>query len=104
MSYTNLKAHNPAMVMDLYELTMANGYFHDPDVKNTKVAFDVFFRRVPDGGGFAIFAGLGSPEIHAPGEGDGGVGVSGREGKVRLGAHKGGNIFDGIVGQGDFRP
>lgn len=46
------------MVMDLYELTMANGYFQDPDVKNTKVAFDVFFRRVPDGGGFAIFAGL----------------------------------------------
>ena len=58
MSYINLKAHNPAMVMDLYELTMANGYFQDPDVKNTKVAFDVFFRRVPDGGGFAIFAGL----------------------------------------------
>ena len=51
-------ADNPAMVMDLYELTMANGYFLDPDVKNTKVAFDVFFRRIPDGGGFAIFAGL----------------------------------------------
>ena len=58
MTYINLKAHNPAMVMDLYELTMANGYFHDPDVKNTKVAFDVFFRKIPDGGGFAIFAGL----------------------------------------------
>ena len=51
-------ADNPAMVMDLYELTMANGYFLDPDVKNTKVAFDVFFRRIPDGGGFAVFAGL----------------------------------------------
>ena len=51
-------ANNPAMVMDLYEITMANGYFHDPDLHSTKVAFDVFFRRVPDGGGFAIFAGL----------------------------------------------
>ena len=58
MNYINLKAHNPAMVMDLYELTMANGYFHDPEVKNSKVAFDVFFRKVPDSGGFAIFAGL----------------------------------------------
>ena len=58
MNYINLKAHNPAMVMDLYELTMANGYFHDSEVKNSKVAFDVFFRKVPDSGGFAIFAGL----------------------------------------------
>ena len=52
------EANNPAMVMDLYELTMANGYFLDKELKNTKVAFDVFFRRIPDGGGFAIFAGL----------------------------------------------
>ena len=51
-------ADNPAMVMDLYELTMANGYFLDPGMKETKVAFDVFFRKIPDGGGFAIFAGL----------------------------------------------
>ena len=51
-------ADNPAMVMDLYELTMANGYFLEPQVKDTKVAFDVFFRRIPDGGGFAVFAGL----------------------------------------------
>ncbi len=51
-------ANNAAMVMDLYELTMANGYFLEPQMKETKVAFDVFFRRIPDGGGFAIFAGL----------------------------------------------
>ena len=51
-------ADNEAMVMDLYELTMANGYFLDPDVRGTKVAFDVFFRRNPDGAGFSIFAGL----------------------------------------------
>lgn len=47
---------NLSMVMDLYELTMSNGYFmegHD-DI----ATFDVYFRRVPDGGGYAIFAGL----------------------------------------------
>ena len=45
------------MMMDLYEMTMANGYFNDQD-KDTRVAFDVFYRSNPDGGGFAIFAGL----------------------------------------------
>lgn len=44
-------------MMDLYEMTMANGYFNDQD-KDTRVAFDVFYRSNPDGGGFAIFAGL----------------------------------------------
>lgn len=48
---------NLSMVMDLYELTMANGYFNDGD-KETKVAFDVFYRRNPYGSGFGIFAGL----------------------------------------------
>lgn len=48
---------NLSMVMDLYELTMANGYFNDGD-KEARVAFDVFYRRNPDGGGYAIFAGL----------------------------------------------
>ena len=52
------KANNPAMMMDLYELTMANGYFLNDEMKNTRVAFDVFYRRNPDGGGFAVFAGL----------------------------------------------
>ncbi len=51
-------ADNVAMVMDLYELTMANGYFTDKDLQGTKVAFDVFFRRNPDKGGFSVFAGL----------------------------------------------
>ncbi|MBQ9009210.1 MAG: nicotinate phosphoribosyltransferase, partial [Clostridia bacterium] len=46
------------MIMDLYELTMANGYFLNEDMKDTRVAFDVFYRRNPDGGGFAVFAGL----------------------------------------------
>ena len=48
---------NITMMMDLYELTMSNGYFLQEN-KDKKVAFDVFFRRNPDGGGFSIFAGL----------------------------------------------
>lgn len=48
---------NLSMVMDLYEMTMANGYFNGHDV-NARVAFDVFYRKNPDNGGFAIFAGL----------------------------------------------
>ncbi len=56
MQYPN--ANNPAMLMDLYELTMANGYFLDEESRGTRVAFDVFYRRNPDGGGFALFAGL----------------------------------------------
>ncbi|MGN0485139.1 MAG: nicotinate phosphoribosyltransferase [Lachnospiraceae bacterium] len=48
---------NLTMVMDLYEMTMSNGYFQTQDI-DTRVAFDVFYRRNPEGGGFAIFAGL----------------------------------------------
>ena len=45
------------MVMDLYEMTMANGYFKDGDT-DRRVVFDVFYRKNPDGAGFAISAGL----------------------------------------------
>lgn len=48
---------NLSMMMDFYELTMSNGYFREKD-KDRQVAFDVFYRKNPDGGGFAIFAGL----------------------------------------------
>ena len=48
---------NISMMMDLYELTMANGYFKQ-EQQAKKVAFDVFYRRNPDQGGFSIFAGL----------------------------------------------
>ena len=48
---------NLTMVMDFYELTMANGYFKDDD-KERKVSFDVFYRKNPDNAGYAIFAGL----------------------------------------------
>lgn len=48
---------NISMLMDLYEMTMAHGYFTKQD-NTDRVAFDVFYRRNPDQGGFAIFAGL----------------------------------------------
>lgn len=48
---------NISMMMDLYEMTMANGYFVKQNAMK-RVAFDVFYRKNPDKGGFAIFAGL----------------------------------------------
>ncbi len=48
---------NCTMLCDFYQLTMGNGYFRTKHAD--KIAyFDVFFRRVPDGGGYAICAGL----------------------------------------------
>ncbi len=52
-----MKKYNPAMLCDFYEFTMANGYYKNGFYKKTTY-FDVFFRSVPDGGGFAIAAGL----------------------------------------------
>ncbi len=48
---------NLSMLCDFYELTMGNGYLRNGFSKR-KAYFDVFFRSVPDGGGFAIAAGL----------------------------------------------
>ena len=48
---------NYTMLFDFYELTMGNGYFQT-GLKDRICYFDVFFRNVPDGGGFAIAAGL----------------------------------------------
>lgn len=48
---------NLTMLTDYYEITMANGYFQS-DLKDDIAVFDLFFRRVPDGGGYAIMAGL----------------------------------------------
>lgn len=50
---------NLAMLCDFYELTMGGGYFRT-GLKDRITHFDLFFRRVPDGGGFAIAAGLES--------------------------------------------
>ena len=48
---------NMSMLCDFYELTMGNGYFNS-GYKDRMTYFDLFFRQVPDGGGFAIAAGL----------------------------------------------
>ncbi len=53
-----MKQHmNYTMLCDFYELTMANGYFQT-GMADQICYFDIFFRNVPDGGGFAIAAGL----------------------------------------------
>ena len=52
-----MSLRNHTLLCDFYELTMANGYFELG--KGDEIAyFDVFFRTLPDGGGFAIAAGL----------------------------------------------
>lgn len=52
-----MKKENMAMLCDFYEFTMSNGFFKNGFYKRS-VYFDVFFRKVPDNGGFAIAAGL----------------------------------------------
>ena len=48
---------NLTMLCDFYELTMSHGYF-EKGYRDRITYFDLFFRRCPDGGGFAIAAGL----------------------------------------------
>ena len=48
-----MEKNNMAMLCDFYEFTMSNGYFKNGFYKQN-VYFDVFFRKVPDNGGFAI--------------------------------------------------
>ena len=45
------------MLTDFYELTMSNGFFRE-GITEKKAYFDMFFRSIPDGGGFAIMAGV----------------------------------------------
>ncbi|MDD4069396.1 MAG: nicotinate phosphoribosyltransferase [Candidatus Izemoplasmatales bacterium] len=52
-----MKNYRNSMLIDYYELTMANGYFLE-NIHNEIVYFDLYFRKVPDSGGYAIFAGL----------------------------------------------
>ena len=54
-----MRKYNPIMLIDYYEYTMANGY-RLSGVGDTMVYFDMYFRKVPDNGGFAICAGLQS--------------------------------------------
>lgn len=48
---------NLSLMTELYELTMANGFLKNGKAEDIAY-FDLFFRKVPDNGGFAIFAGL----------------------------------------------
>lgn len=48
---------NLTMLVDFYELTMGNGYYNK-GLKDKIAYFDMFFRRVPDGGGYCIMAGV----------------------------------------------
>ena len=57
MYYNNFGERRLSMLMDFYELTMANGYFVS-GMKDEIVYFDLFFRKNPDGAGFSIEAGL----------------------------------------------
>ena len=52
-----LKERNLTMLTDFYELSMANGYFEN-GMRDKIAWFDMFFRHVPDDGGFAIMAGI----------------------------------------------
>ena len=50
-------SRNLTMLVDYYELTMGNGYFRE-GMKDKIAYFDVFYRKNPDDGGYAIVAGL----------------------------------------------
>lgn len=52
----NIK-RNLSMLTDFYQLTMANGYLKK-DMKDRIAYFDMFFRRIPDDGGYVVIAGL----------------------------------------------
>lgn len=53
----NINKVNESMLVDFYEFTMTNGYFVS-GLGEKIVVFDMFFRKVPDNGSFAIMAGL----------------------------------------------
>ena len=57
MSEKKYFLENYTMLFDFYELTMANGYYKT-GMADKIAYFDIFFREVPDNGGFAIAAGL----------------------------------------------
>lgn len=57
MYYKNFNERKLSMLMDFYELTMANGYFSSGMTEDI-VYFDMFFRKNPDKAGFSIVAGL----------------------------------------------
>lgn len=52
-----MSKENYTMLIDFYELTMANGYFNSK-MRDEITYFDMFYRTIPDKGGFAVAAGL----------------------------------------------
>jgi nicotinate phosphoribosyltransferase len=52
-----MEKENLTLLTDFYELSMANGYF-ETGLSEDIAYFDLFFRRIPDKGGYAIMAGL----------------------------------------------
>ena len=52
-----MNERNLTLLTDFYEITMGNGYFIN-GLKDKIVYFDMFFREIPDEGGFVIMAGL----------------------------------------------
>ena len=56
-SFNSLKGRNLTMLVDFYEMTMANGYLKN-GMGDAIAYFDMFFRKVPDGGGYVIMAGV----------------------------------------------
>ena len=61
---TQFNERNISMVMDMYELTMTNGYFNQ-GMGNTLVVFDVFYRNNPDNAGFTSAA-VQQPLLQSP--------------------------------------
>lgn len=57
MSIERKSRINYTMLTDFYELTMANGYL-EHGFRDKIACFDMFFRTVPDGGGYAVMAGV----------------------------------------------
>jgi len=52
-----MNSRNLSMLADFYEFTMANGYLEN-NMEDEIAYFDMFFRSIPDDGGFAIMAGV----------------------------------------------
>lgn len=57
MKHTDENIRNLTLLADFYELTMANGYYQN-GIADKISYFDMFFRTVPDNGGFAVMAGV----------------------------------------------
>ena len=56
-------SRNLTMLFDFYEMTMSSGYF-EAGMADQTVYFDVFYRRNPDNGGYAIAAARADNRIY----------------------------------------